>query len=136
MSNTIFNLRFVAGDECYAVLTGLDSSVSAAQFGMDQMAAFGSRFDQAGALWLGVVYKTVLYTAVAFLVVVAEKAFHAYRESRNLGESLKLVWEHRDRNVMLATSVCIGLAFAGYNLYLAIDRRVGEGTLRRLIWGR
>ncbi len=46
MSNQIFNLRFNAGDECYAVLTGLDRSRSAAQFEMDQMDAFGSRFDQ------------------------------------------------------------------------------------------
>ena len=96
----------------------------------------GDRFDRVDALWLGAFYKTVIYTAVAFLVVVAEKAFHAYRESDNLGESLKHVWEHRDRNVMLATILCIGLAFAGYNLYSAIDRRLGEGALRRLIWGR
>ncbi len=46
MSNQIFNLRFNAGDECEAVLTGLDRSRSAAQFEMDQMDAFGSRFDQ------------------------------------------------------------------------------------------
>jgi hypothetical protein len=65
---------------------------------------------------------------------VAEKVFHAYRESGNLGESLKHVWQHRDRNVMLATVVCIGLAFAGYNLYSAIDRRLGEGTLRKLLF--
>jgi hypothetical protein len=36
---------------------------------------------------------------------------------------------------MLATVACIGLALAGYNLYSAIDRRLGEGTLRKLIWG-
>ena len=46
MSNPVFNLRFIAGDECYAVLNGLDRSRSAAQFEMDQMDAFGSRFDQ------------------------------------------------------------------------------------------
>ena len=45
MSNQIFNLRFNAGDECYAVLTGLDRSRSAAQFEMDQMEAFLSRFN-------------------------------------------------------------------------------------------
>ena len=30
----------------------------------------------------------------------------------------------------------IGLAFAGYNLYSAIDRRLGEGTLRQMLFGR
>ena len=44
------------------------------------------------------------------------------------------VWEHRDRNVMLATVMCIGLAFVGYNVYSAIDRRLGEGTLRQLLF--
>ena len=45
-SKPIFNLRFGAGDECEAVLTGLDRSRSAVQFQLDQMDAFGNRFDQ------------------------------------------------------------------------------------------
>jgi hypothetical protein len=40
---------------------------------------------------------------------------------------------HRDRNVILAKVICIGLAFAGYHLYAGLDRRLGEGTLRRLV---
>ena len=96
----------------------------------------GNRFDQGHALWLGALYKTAVYTVVTFLVLVAEKTFHAYRESGNLADSLGHVWQHRDRSVMLATVMCIGLAFAGYNLYTAIDRRLGAGTLRDLIWRR
>ena len=46
MNSSNFNLHFSAGDECYAVLTGLDRSRSAARFETEQMAAFGSRFDQ------------------------------------------------------------------------------------------
>ena len=46
MSTPYFYLNFSAGDECYVVLTGLDRALNAAQFEMDQMAAFGSRFDQ------------------------------------------------------------------------------------------
>jgi hypothetical protein len=93
----------------------------------------GDRFDRGHALWLGALYKTVVYTGITFLVVVAEKAFHAYRESGSLGESLNHVWQHRDRTVMLATVLCVGLAFAGYNLYSSIDRRLGEGTLKNLL---
>ena len=44
-SKPIFNLRFGAGDECEAVLTGLDRSRSAVQFQLDQMDAFANRFD-------------------------------------------------------------------------------------------
>jgi hypothetical protein len=46
MTTSKFNLHFSAGDECYAVLTGLDRSVSATQFEMDRMDAFGSHFGQ------------------------------------------------------------------------------------------
>ena len=90
----------------------------------------GNRFDEGKALWISVAYKTAVYTAVTFLVLVAEKTFHAYRESGHFAGSFEHVWQHRDRSVMLATVLCIGLAFAGYNLYSAIDRRLGAGTLR------
>ena len=96
----------------------------------------GNRFDQGHALWRGTLYKTVMYTIVALLVVVAEKAFHSYRESGNIRESLVHVWQHRDRSVMLATVLCVGLAFAVYNLFSAIDRRLGKGTLRKLVFRR
>jgi len=46
VSNAFFYLTFAAGDECFAVLTGLDRSIRAAQFEKDGMDAFGSRFDQ------------------------------------------------------------------------------------------
>ncbi len=94
----------------------------------------GNRFDRGHALWLGAFYKTAVYTAITLLVFVVEKTFHAWREGSSVGESLRHVWQHRDRTVMLATVLCVGLAFAGYNLYSAIDRRLGEGTLRDLIF--
>jgi hypothetical protein len=93
----------------------------------------GNRFDWSHAPWVGALYKTLVYSAMTFLVVGAEKVFHAWRESGQIGESLRHVWEHRDRNVMLATVLCIGLAFAGYNVYSALDRRLGEGTLRQVL---
>ena len=95
----------------------------------------GNRYDRTQAVWMGALYKTLVYTAVTFLVVVAEKIFHAWRETGQPVESLWHVWEHRDRNVMLASVICIGLAFAGYNLFSAIDRRLGEGTLRQVVFG-
>jgi hypothetical protein len=46
MSTSIFNLEFSAGDECYAVLTGLDRSKMAAQLDSEQMSEFANRFDE------------------------------------------------------------------------------------------
>jgi hypothetical protein len=66
-------------------------------------------------------------------VLTLEKVFHAYREAGQLGQALTEVWMHRDRNVILAKVICVGLAFAGYHLYTGLDRRLGEGTLRRLV---
>ncbi|MGH7381190.1 MAG: hypothetical protein ACREKR_03040 [Candidatus Methylomirabilales bacterium] len=93
----------------------------------------GTRFDATRPLWLSVLYKTVVYSLAAAAVLSLEKVFHAYREAGQLGQALTEVWMHRDRNVILAKVICVGLAFAGYHLYAGLDRRLGEGTLRRLV---
>ena len=46
------------------------------------------------------------------------------------------LWTHLDKNVILAKVICVILSFAGYHLYAEVDRRLGEGTLRRLLWSR
>ena len=35
--------------------------------------------------------------------------------------------------MIFAKVICVGLTFAGYHLYTGIDRRLGEGTLRRML---
>jgi hypothetical protein len=101
---------------------------------MDKTRA-GTRFDATLPLGLAALYKTLLYTLATFAVLFLEKLFHAYRESGMLGQAVVAAWEHRDRNIILAKVLCIGLAFAAYHLYAGLDRRLGEGTLRRLITG-
>ena len=96
----------------------------------------GTRFDATHPLWLSVLYKTVVYSLAAAAVLSLERVFHAYREAGQLGQALTEVWMHRDRNVILAKVICIGLAFAVYHLYAGLDRRLGEGTLRRLVMTR
>ena len=46
MNSSNFNLHFSAGDECYAVLTGLDRSRMEAQAASEQLGEFVIRFDQ------------------------------------------------------------------------------------------
>jgi len=96
----------------------------------------GTRFDSTHALGAAALYKTLVYTAATFVVLFLEKVVHAYRESGLLGEAILAVWAHRDRNLILAKVLCVGLAFAGYHLYAGLDRRLGEGTLRRLVTTR
>jgi len=83
---------------------------------------------------LAALYKTIVYTLVAALVVTGEKVFHAYRESATLGTAFTTVWENRDRSVMLAKVLCVGLSFLGYHLFVAAESRLGKGTLWRALW--
>jgi hypothetical protein len=96
----------------------------------------GNRFDASHSIGVAALYKTTVYCFFTFLVLWGEKMFHAYRESGMLGEAFMDVWAQRDRNVIFAKVLCIGLAFMGYHLFKGIDRRLGEGTLKRLVFNR
>lgn len=96
----------------------------------------GNRFDSSHSIGVAALYKTAVYSASTFLVLLGEKLFHAYRESGMLGEAFMEVWNQRDRNVIFAKVLCIGLAFMGYHLYKGLDRRLGEGTLKSLVLKR
>jgi hypothetical protein len=96
----------------------------------------GTRFDSSSTLITATSYKTLLYGAAALVALGAEKLFHAYRETGGLGTAVMEMWARRDRNVILADVLCVALTFFGYHLYMGIDRRLGEGTLRRILWTR
>lgn len=94
----------------------------------------GTRFDESHSVGVAAIYKTAWYAVATFVVLFAEKLFHAYRETGALGPAVVEVWEQRDRNVMLAKVIVIGIAYVGYHLYAGIDRRLGGGKLGRTIW--
>jgi len=93
----------------------------------------GSRFDASFPLGLAALYKTLVYILATFVVLYLEKLIEAYWEIGTLGQAISNVWEHRNRNIMLAKELCVGLTFFVYHLYAGLDRRLGEGTLRRLV---
>ena len=94
----------------------------------------GTQFDETHPIGLAVLYKTLCYSVVTFLVLAAEKLFHAYRDTGVLAAAVTDVWEHRNRNLILAKLIVIAAAYACYHLYAGIDRRLGEGTLWRELW--
>src|SRR5215207_7410660 len=65
-----------------------------------------TRFDATHQLGVAALYTTLVYTVVTFVVLFLEKVFHAYRESGLLGEAALEVWEHRNRNPILAKVLC------------------------------
>ena len=96
----------------------------------------GKRFESRAAPWVGILYKTLVYTSFVLLVVWAEKVFHAFRETRDLQEAIVEVWHARDRNQALATVLCVGVSFGIYNLFAAINREWADGQLVPWLLGR
>ena len=96
----------------------------------------GKRFEQSRSPLAAAMYKTAVYTAAALLVVALEKLFHASRHAPSLGGAFAEVWHERDRSQILATVLVLAPAFAGYNLYSAIDRGLAGGRLTAWLFGR
>src|SRR5262245_10433928 len=102
---------------------------------LDQTRA-GTRFDLTLPLGVVALYKTLIYTVAALVVLYLETVIDVYRESHSLRAAVLETWAHRDWNVLFAKVLCGGLAFAGYHFYAGLDRRLGTGTLRRLVMTR
>jgi len=96
----------------------------------------GNRFDSRQPLWMGVIYKTLVYLGIAFIVFYLEKLFQAYRQTGLFNQAVSEVWERKDWNLMLMKLLCVGVTFLAYHLYAGLDRRLGEGVLRRKIFER
>ncbi len=89
----------------------------------------GTRFEASHSPLASVAYKTVIYSLVVLAVIAAEKVFHAWRETADLAEAVVHVWEGRERARILATIICVALAFAAWNLFSAVSRRLAGGRL-------
>lgn len=95
--------------------------------------SFGSRF-QDGSLIAHVVWRSLAYMAVVLAVTFAEHLFEAYREKGGLDRALSELWASRDFRHFLAMNLCIAISFLLYNTFCEIDRRLGEGTIRRAVF--
>lgn len=100
--------------------------------------SFGDRFRSASLL-AHVLWRSLGYTAVVFVVSLAERLFDLSREGSGLPEALSTLWAGRDFNHFLAMNLCVGLSFLVYNCFSAIDRHLsqrGDGGLRKLFFAR
>ena len=75
-------------------------------------------------------------TFVVLLVVAVEKVFHAWRETHHVGTAIARVWHGRERSNIVATILCIGLAFSAWNLFSAVNRHLANGRLARWLTNR
>ena len=87
-------------------------------------------------LFVRILWRSFAYTAIVFGVTVAERLFHLYRESGELGSAAGKLWADKDFDHFLAMNISIGLSFLAYNVFSEIDRHMGEGTLCSLFLGK
>ena len=97
--------------------------------------SFGDRF-RSDRLIVHVLWRSLGYTAVVFVVTLGERLFDLYREKGGLLEALSEMWAGKDFHHFLAMNLCVGVSFLIYNGFAEIDRHLGEGGLRRLFFAR
>ena len=63
-----------------------------------------------------------------------ERVIHTLHEAHGLFNSMAHVITHRDVHHVRATLLCVLLAFIGYNVISALNRRLGERELYKLFF--
>jgi hypothetical protein len=97
--------------------------------------SFGDRFHSASR-FVHVLWRSFCYTAIVFVVTLAERLFEFYRESGELPRALSELWAGGNINHFLAMNLCVGFSFLIYNFFSEIDRHLGEGGLRKFFFSR
>ncbi|MBL1209741.1 hypothetical protein [Geminocystis sp. GBBB08] len=86
--------------------------------------------------YIRVLYKTFLYTFAVFIIAVIEDLFHAYHETKVIGEAIKLFLETRHFSHFLAVTMSISIIFLIHNIFQEIDLYLGKGTLSKLFFAK
>lgn len=100
------------------------------------MTPVAMRLELGHPIWVATLYKTLFYCAVSTPVLILERIWHFHREAGSWREAIEQTWSHADQNRVIAKILIVGIVFAFYHFYHAIDRRLGEGQLWRMIRSR
>ena len=91
----------------------------------------GERFGSSRVL-AHVLWRSLVYTAIAFVVTLAERLFDLYRKSGDLSAALTGVWAEEDADHFLAMNLTVGLTLVVYNVFTEVGRHLGAHGLRDL----
>jgi hypothetical protein len=83
-----------------------------------------------------VLWRSLLYTAVVLVMTFAKHLFHAWGTQGSLDGALVPPLASRDLHHFLALNLCVALSFLLYNTYAELDRRLGTGSIRRMLFSR
>lgn len=87
--------------------------------------------------YVRVLYKTFVYAFAVFIIAVIEDLFHAYHQTKVIGEAIKLFLETRHFSHFLAVTMSISIVFLIHNIFKEIDNylgKVGKGGLSQLFF--
>ena len=77
-----------------------------------------------------------LYTMTAFVLLMLEKAFSSREAAGGLVPAIRTIFHHPDMPQILATVLCLAIAFAGYVVFAVARRRLGDPALAAAFLGR
>ena len=95
--------------------------------------SFGNAFKNS-ALFINVIWRSLIYSIIAFAALYAEQIYHHYHKSGSLNSAIFERFSERDLDNFMATSICIFLSFLVYNIFSEIDRNLGKGQLFKMFF--
>ena len=93
----------------------------------------GNRFEEKPP-YIHIIYRSLTYTFTVAIVLFIEHVFHAFGDGNSLWAAIKEVVANREAPRLWAVIICILGAFAVYNVISTINKHLGEGELKRLLF--
>jgi len=82
-------------------------------------------------LYIGVIYRTILYTLAASFFVVLEGIFEAYQKTKAIAPAILEFMKSQHLHQRVAIILCLGVVFLLYSMLKEIDISLGKGGLRK-----
>jgi len=93
----------------------------------------GNRFEEKPA-YIDILYRSLTYTFAVAIVLIIEHVFHALGDSKSLWSAIKEVVVNREAPKLWAVIICIFGSFVVYNIISAINKRLGKGELKKILF--
>ena len=93
----------------------------------------GNRFEEKPP-YVDIFYRSLTYTLAVAIVLVIEHVFHALGDSQSLWAAIKEVIANSEAPKLWAVIICILGSFVVYNVISAINKRLGKGELKKILF--
>ncbi len=97
------------------------------------MTPWMNRFEQSPR-YIGILYKTFVYTLAVLTLGFIEHLFHAYRTTKAIVPAIASFLNSEHFSHFLAVTLCVSVVFLLHNIFKEIDNYLGKGTLARFFF--